>query len=279
VRPLEKRGFSPNYSFGFYLSNPDSNSLQTYHYSSNTYYLDKSRTKINNDILEATGLFASKLDGPKVGIWIMKYDFKQKIKYLDTIEYFNKATKSLPTNGFYTSIMRNSRMENFYLDYFIKLNEDERVIVTEQFFLLPASIGSSYNYNRFYGDILVLFMNKHGEINYTNRIIKAQQTYNNFGEFSSYFIERKDSILQFYYNDHFKNSEIYNYKHLVWHKHSHLALTEVSKHGKIKFSLANFKDIDGIIQVSDMLRISPNTYLVYAFKNKRSKLGKMTITR
>ena len=72
----------------------------------------------------------------------------------------------------------------------------ERMLVLEQFFLIPASFGSSYTYNRFYGDILIVYLKNNGQIKHAQRLVKAQQTFNNFGEFSSYYLERKDSVFR-----------------------------------------------------------------------------------
>lgn len=280
VRPLEKRGFAPNYKFVFYLANPSKESSIFIAFKSDVVYLDRARLKYKNEILEATGLFSDKLDGkqpgPKLGIWYFRYDFNKHITAIDSIQYFDKTIKSLATNKFQSSLMRNSKFEAFYVDYFIKLNSKERILVAEQFFLLPASIGSSYTYNRFYGDILLLFLNEKGEIRKGKRLLKAQQTYNNFGEFSSYYLERKDTMLRFFYNDNSVNGED-NFKHLVWHKQSCLTLNEVSANSENKYNLANYSEIKGIIQVRDMLEISPNQYLVYAYHKKKGKLGIMKL--
>lgn len=280
VRPLEKRGFAPNYKFVFYLANPSKESLTFISFKSDVVYLDRARFKYKNETLEATGLFSDKLEGkqpgPKLGIWFFRYNFNTKTKSVDTIQYFDKTIKSLATNKFQSSLMRNSKFEAFYMDYFIKPNTKERIIVAEQFFLLPASIGSSYTYNRFYGDILLLFLNEKGEISKGKRLLKAQQTYNNFGEFSSYYLERKDTVLRFIYNDNSLNTKD-KFKHLVWHRQSCLALNEVTANSETKYTLANYSAIKGIIQVRDMLEISPNHYLVYAYHKKKGKLGVMKL--
>ncbi len=277
IRPLEKRGFSPNYKFVFYISNPSKETLKYFDFKTEKAYLERGRLKWKDGILEAAGLFMAKTDGPKIGIWFVKYNFNTQAMLLDTIQHFDKKVTTLPNNGFQSSLIRNSKLESFYLDYFIKLNSKDRIIVTEQFFLLPASIGSSYTYNRFYGDILLLYINENGRVYNAQRIIKAQQTFNNFGEFSSYYLERKDSVFQFFYNDNAKNTGTNKYKQLVWHRHSSLTLNEVTEHSITKYSLADYKQIGGIIQVRDMEKLAPNKYLVYANKYKKGKLGVMRL--
>lgn len=277
IRPIEKRGFTPNYKFVFYLSNPSNETLKYFEFKDENVYLEKGRIKWKEGILEAAGMFATKLEGPKMGIWFLKYDFYKQSYLLDTIEYFDQEVKSLPNNGFKTSMIRYSKLESFYIDYFIKLNSENRIIVSEQYFLLPASIGSSYTYNRFYGDILLLYLNKKGEIYNARRVIKAQQTFNNFGEYSSYYLERKDSVFRFFYNDNARNIEQRRFHHLVWHRHSSLNITEITEHTVAKFSLATYGQIDGIIQVRDMIEIEPNKYLVYAYNRKKAKLGIMKL--
>ena len=277
IRRIEKRGLSPNYKFTFYLSNPSKGTLANFTFKDEDAYLDRGRLKWNKGILEAAGLFSVKFEGPKTGIWFLRYDFNTKILISDTVQYFDKNIKSLPTNGFQASFIRNSKLESFYLDYFIKLNPNERIVVAEQFFLLPASIGSSYTYNRFYGDILVLYMDEKGQIHNAQRLIKAQQTFNNFGEFSSYYLERKDSVLKFIYNDNSRNTGKYRFKHLVWHRHSTISVAEVTKDSVYKYSISNYQLADGILQIRDMERIGTDTYLVYANKKKKGKLGIMRI--
>lgn len=277
VRPIKQRGFKPNYRFVFYVSNPSNETLKSFIFKDEDRYLERGKVKWKAGVMEATGLFASKFEGPKMGIWYLKYDFNNQKISVDTIQYFDKSVKSLPDNGFQPSMLRNSKLESFFIDYFIKLDSEKRVVVYEQFFLLPASIGSSYTYNRFYGDIMLLFLNKNGEIYNARRLVKAQQTYNNFGEFSSYYLERKDSVFRFFYNDHFKNNTRNKFRQLVWHKHSCMMLTEATEYSLNKVLLANYKQTGGIVQTKDMLEIAPNQYLIYSYKKKKAKLGIMKL--
>ena len=277
IRAIEKRGFAPNYKFVFYLVNPGKSGIKSLTFKDENLYLERGRLKWDNGILEGTGLFTEKTDGPKLGIWYVQYNFNESKLLKDTIQYFSKPIRSLPNNGFQSTLMRHSRLESFYIDFFVKADSGKRVIVTEQFFLLPAAIGASYTYNRFYGDILVLYMNEKSEIYNAHRLIKAQQTYNNLGEFSSYYLERKDSTLMFFYNDNHKNKNSGKFRHLVWHKHSELTMAIVNPHAVIKYPLVNYKTTEGILQVRDMRKLSPNEYLVYARKKKRSKIGILKI--
>ena len=277
TRQIEKRGFAPNYKFVFYLANSSVDTLKSFTFNDNKVYLQNGRLKIKEGILEATGLYTDKTEGPQQGIWYFKYNFNKESLFFDTIQYFDKKVKALPNNGFQSSVFRKSKIESFYLDYFIKLNSIDRIIIAEQFLVLPASVGSTYTYNRFYGDILLLYLNGKGEIYNSQRLIKAQQTFNNYGEFSSYYLERNDSVLNFIFNDHFKNKEKYQNKHLVWHRQNSLMITSVGENSITKNLIADYKQIDGIIQARDMLKITTNQYLVYAYKKKKGKLGIMKL--
>ena len=277
INPIDKRGFSPNYKFVFYVANPSKEQLSSFTYKDENVYLERPKLKWNKGVLEATGLFADKLEGPKIGIWFLRYNFNTKTLMSDTLQYFDKNVRALPGNGFQASLLRNSKFESFYIDYFIKVSPNKRMVVAEQFFLLPASFGSSYTYNRFYGDILILYMDENGVINNAHRLIKAQQTFNNFGEFSSYYLERKDTMLKFIYNDNSRNKDTYRFKHLVWHKHSNINVSEVTAGSTYNYSISNYKLAGGIIQVRDMEKIGPDTYLIYANKKKKGKLGIMKL--
>ena len=277
TRPIEKRGFAPNYKFVFYLANSSTDTLKSYSFKNSQVFLQNGRLKFKEGILEAIGLYTDKMEGPQRGIWYFKYNFNQQVLLFDTVHYFDRKVKSLPNNGFQTSVFRKSRIESFYLDYFIKSNSMDRIVVAEQFLIMPASVGSTYSYNRFYGDILLFYLNGRGEIYNAKRLIKAQQTFNNYGEFSSYYLERNDSVLNFIFNDHFKNFSKYESKHLIWHRQSSLILEHVGENSINKALLAGYKQIDGIIQVRDMEKISSNQYLVYAYKMKKGKLGIMKL--
>ena len=280
VRPIEKRGFLPNYKYVFYIADPGNQKLRQCEFSNKNIYPDRGRMKWTDGVFEATGLFSEKSDGLKPGYWYIKYDFNTSSSKIDTIHYFSKYVKELPNNGFKYSISRRSSLETMFLDYFIKDRQNQRIMVAEQYYLMPATFGSTYTYNRFYGDILILFLDSNSAVFNAKRLIKAQQTFNNFGEYSSYYLERKDGLLRFFYNDHTANRKQKKDKiqHLVWHKHANLCVSIVSSDIQKTYYLANFKQSDGIIQVRDMLEISKNKYVVYARKGKKSKLGIMELT-
>lgn len=280
VRHIDKRGFSPNYKFVFYLADPGNNKLRKCEFNNKNVYPERGRMKLTEDLFEATGLFSEKTEGLKPGYWYLKYNFKTANYLTDTLFYFDKTVKELPNNGFKYSISRRSALETMFLDYFIRDKQNKKIIVAEQYYLMPATFGSTYTYNRFYGDILVLFLDSNAFVYNAKRLVKAQQTFNNFGEYSSYYLERKDSVLRFYYNDHTANRKKTKTKvhHLVWHKHSNLCVSTVTVNQLKTYSLANYKQSDGILQVRDMLEISKNNYLVYARKGKKAKLGIMELT-
>lgn len=277
IRPIEKRGFSPNYWFNFYLVKPNSNSIKSIIFNNKKLFPSKGKIRYQNGLLEATGFFASQPNETKQGIWYLKYDFKTSIILIDTLYYFDKKTKSLPNNGFNSRILKSSKLESLFIDYFISLEDDVEILVAEQFFLIPASLGSSYTYNRLYGDILILYITKNGEIDHAQRLIKTQNTYNNFGEFSSYYLERKDSVLHLMFNEHYKNENSEKQKHLVHHKHSNLIMTRVTKTSVHRLTLTTYKGADGIIQARDLTKIANDKYLVYARKKKQAKFGIMTL--
>jgi len=279
VRRIEQRAFAPNYKFVFFHINSDLSKINACYLKDEQNFLEKGRLKMTNSILEATGFFAEKTNHAKQGIWYIKYDFKANQKLIDTLMYFDNKVKSLPDNGFQASITRRSNLELFYLDYFIKVNTSERILVAEQFMIIPASFGSNYTYNRFYGDILLLYLDENSYLVNAQRLLKSQETYNNFGEFSSYYLARQDTALHFYYNEYFQNKIKRKLKPLIWHKQSSLVVYKVTARQKEKVELANYKQVDGIIQVRDMIPLGTNSYLVYAFKKKRGKLGILTLNQ
>ncbi len=277
VRAEEQRGFSPNYTFTFYLVDPNRQSFKSLSLDNRETYLERGRFRYEKGVLEATGFFTEKIYAYKSGIWWFKYDFKTDSLHSDTAIYFGQDVKNLPNNGFRMSIFRSSLMELFYLDYFVKLNNNRRMLVAEQYTILPASVGSAYTYNRFYGDILLISTESDGSIYEAKRLIKAQETFNNFGEFSSYAVTRHDTAFYFYFNDHIKNKNQEFEKHLVWSKRSKLEMLKVNPSNTESFTLGTYADLGGIIQVRDMLDLGNETFLVYARKKKKSKLGVMHV--
>ncbi len=276
VRAIEKRGFSPNFNYVFYLANPSIEAMSAVVLPHKNTFMDRFRLKMKNGILEATGFYAHQFEGPKIGFRVFRYDFNLASTRLDTMHAFDKNISSLKTNRVKSSFFRKSKLESFYLDYFIKINDTDRLVVAEQFMVLPASIGSSYTYNRFYGDILLLYFNTKGEILSAKRLLKAQETYNNFGEFSSYYIERDDLNFSFFYNSKSNRDSNTRTKPLIWHKQSSLIVSKVNAGSIQMHCAATYASVDGIIQVRDMLKLSKQNYLVYAYKHKKGKLGLMT---
>lgn len=279
IRPVEQRGFTPNYDFIFYISDPGLSSLQKCVFSNRNLYPERGKIKYHNGILEASGLFREKTEGPKSGYWFFSFDFNKMEKRMDTAVFFSPEIVNLPHNGFRYSVSRRSPMETFYLDYFIRENEGKKLLVSEQYHLMPATFGSAYTYNRFYGDILLLYLDSTAAVTGASRVLKAQQTFNNFGEFSSYLLERSDSNFRIFYNDHCGNQNRRKRKlsHLVWHKQSCLVLHEFSEHRAQTHYLSCYTQSDGILQVRDLLEVDKNKYLVVARKGKRLKLGWMQI--
>lgn len=277
IRAIEKRGMSPNYFFGFYKINPTTDSIAKVYLKNNNIYLDAGRLRHNANSTEASGFFSNIYQGGKQGIWYLKYDYKENI-VIDTILKFNQKIKDLSSNNFQKSVFKKTIFESFYTDYLIKEKNSKRVIVAEQFLLIPASFGSSYTYNRFYGDILILYLDKNLNIYNGRRINKAQNTFNNIGEFSSYYLERNDSTLYFFYNDNLSSITKSKAQQLIWHKSSCLVLFKSNEFSEEKKILADYEGIGGIIQVRDMFEIGKNKFLVYARKKKKAKLGIMTFT-
>ncbi|NUM32054.1 MAG: hypothetical protein HUU47_06990 [Bacteroidetes bacterium] len=277
VRPIERRGLSSNYYFGFYVANPSNETLEKYLLKYENLYLDGGRAKYKNGKNEAAGFFSDTYKGGKVGFWYLNYDFTNFKKIKDTLVYFDKKTKELPSNGFHKSVFKQYNFESFIVDYLVKANNEKNILIAEQFMLIPASFGSAYTYNRFYGDILILYFDKNLNIYNSQRIVKLQQTFNNTGEFSSYYIERYDSILYFFYNDNINSIFKKTPHQLVWHKHSCLALVKASESKNESFILADYAAIGGIIQVRDIVEIGQNQYLVYARMKNKTKIGIMKL--
>ncbi|MCB9251258.1 MAG: hypothetical protein H6605_02225 [Flavobacteriales bacterium] len=273
IRKIEKRGFNSNYKFVFYRYHTYSDSLDKVIPEIRQVYADKGRMAIQDQLLCASGYFSSKFEGPKDGFWFLKYDFKNQILIIDTAYFFDKRIRSLPENGYNYSLLKRSPFEGMYMDYLLEHSNGNFVSVSEQYFLIPASFGSTHTFNRFYGDLLIVYTDKNGLLKKAYRIPKAQETYNNFGEFSSYYIAKNDSALTFIFNTHKKNKEHWKHKHLVRHKQSFLIYLRMDPKNLERRPLSGYDEMEGILQIRDAEEISPNRLLVYARKGRKARLG------
>jgi hypothetical protein len=277
IRPIDVRGFETNFKYVYYRVDPSLQETKFCKFENRDLIPDKGRFKYKNGKFEAAGLFADKSDGPKLGYWLLRYDFQNKQQLVDTFIYFNSLVKNLPNNGYVYTITKRSPLELLFLDYYIKLDSVNRLLVLEQYAVLPAPVGSSVTYNRLYGDLVFLHLNVDGEIYQASRLTKLQETYNNYGEFSSYYMELVDGNYKIFYNDHYLNHQKNGTPHLVWHRHSRLTLATLNNN-KLNYSyLADYRNINGIIQVRDMVKLNANQYLVFAKKHNKGKIGIMTL--
>ena len=90
-------------------------------------------------------------------------------------------------------------------------------------------------------------------------------------------MELVDGNYKIFYNDHYLNHQKNGTPHLVWHRHSRLTLATLNNN-KLNYSyLADYRNINGIIQVRDMVKLNANQYLVFAKKHNKGKIGIMTL--
>ena len=248
--------------------------------------------------LICTGFYSEKGNYSVKGTYFFRLNAKTK-------EIFNKNLKAFDFD-FLTSYMRPKDIEkarkaaqrgdekkqaelyNFSLDDLILRSDGGAVLVAEQYYVYEvrdydnfnAGIGGFYNGSNFrtdyyynYNDIIVVNIKPTGEIEWTARVPKKQETTNDGGYYSSYTMAILPTGLYFVYNDNNRNFEeaarsknrVYNFNG----NNSVMTVAQIKQDGEVTiFPVFNNRDADTIIRPKVSKQIGKKEVAVFGEKGR-----------
>ena len=192
---------------------------------------------------------------------------------------------------------RAPELYNYSLDKLILRSDGGALLVAEQFYIVERTDNfagtGAYFYDPFYrptttrdiyynfNDIIIVNIRPNGEIEWTARIPKQQETVNDGGFYSSYAYSVVRDKIYFIYNDNARNFQsqegdskrrrrIYNFDG----RNSVIALTELSKDGNIKtYPLFSNRDADVITRPLICKQVGKKRMQIYGELGRRYRFA------
>jgi hypothetical protein len=217
------------------------------------------------------------------------FDFEFLTSYMRPKE-IEKARKAERTGD----DKRKAELYNFALDDLILRNDGGAVLVAEQFYVYEDqefdnfgvgfnrfgnpnnAVRTNYFYN--YNDIIVVNIRPTGEIEWTARIPKKQETVNDGGYYSSYAMSIQPTGLYFLYNDNARNFDdkkpgrIYNFSG----NDSVMTVAQIQKDGNVTiFPIFDKNGSGAIIRPKICEQIGKKEMAIYGERGKYFQFGSL----
>lgn len=184
---------------------------------------------------------------------------------------------------------RAPELYQFSLDELILRSDGGALLVAEQFYVYQRTYQNWNGYYRNYGgtrqydyfynynDLIVVNIRPNGEIEWTARIPKRQETMNDGGYFSSYAMSIVQDRIYFIYNENSRNFDqdrnikrLYNFNG----RYSVIALTELKKDGSIRtFPLFHNQDADIITRPKICKQVGSKKMMVYGERGRQFRFA------
>lgn len=186
------------------------------------------------------------------------------------------------------NVNRSPELYQFSLDELILRSDGGALLVAEQFYVYERSYpyygtyrywDGTYRYDYFYNynDLIVVNIRPTGEIEWTARIPKRQETMNDGGYFSSYAMSIVRDRIYFIYNENARNfDQDHNIKRLYNFngRYSVIALTELNKDGSIRtYPLFHNQDADIITRPKICKQIGSKKMMVYGERGRQFRFA------
>ena len=282
----------PNYEYRILSYQKEGEILVEYPVKLNDKFVTNLRVAIddNKDIICA-GFYSERGSFSIAGSFFLKIDHKTKDIISESYKKFDISfitqnmterqedkTRKKITSG------KQVEMYNYDLDHIILKDDGGAVLVAEQFYIktvIHSSGSSSYmTTNYYYNDIIVVNINKEGDINWATKIAKRQNSFDDGGQWSSYAMMIKDNQLFFVFNDNPRNL-FYKGKGKVAYtvfsgKNAITVLVELTDEGKqTREVLFNKVEVGVLIQPKFCEQISNNEMVLYGRKGTTQKFAKL----
>ncbi len=305
---FRRRG-APNYEYVILAYTNDGTDVEEYRIKLNDKFITDLTFRIADDgNLVCSGFYSEKGTYSIKGTYFCRINSKTKEIYLQNqkefefaflTEYMSEKNKEKARQAERSgNTRRQVELYEYDLDKLILRSDGGAVLVAEQYYVYQER---DYNYYPFYGyrsfyrssyydrfqyttyynynDILVVNIRPNGEIEWTARIPKKQETTNDGGYFSSYTMSIVRDKLFFVFNDNGrnfsenrKNNRIYNFNG----SNSVITLAEVSKGGKVKtFPLYNNRDAAIITRPKVCKQIGSRQMAIYGERGQKFRFASL----
>ena len=277
-----RRQGRPTYRYVILAYTKDGEEVQEYKIDISDKFITDLTFRVANDgNLVCSGFYSEKGTYSIKGTYFFRLDAQTKKIYNKNLKqfdfdflttYMSEGRKERAKKAEYEGNERRAaELYNYSLDKLILRSDGGALLIAEQFFIVERMDNNRfvnygvgfvndpfmrptttrdiyYNFN----DIIVVNIRPNGEIEWTARIPKQQETVNDGGYYSSYSHSVVQDKIYFVFNDNARNFQqpkegkrrrIYNYDG----RNSVIALAELSKDGQVKtYPLFNNRDADVI---------------------------------
>ena len=292
-----RRQGKPTYQYVILAYTQNGTQLEEYKISLGDKFITDLTFRVANDGNLVCAGFYSEVGTYSIrGTYFFRLNAKTKILYKKNLKEFNfdfvteymsdrrrKKAREAELRG---DKKRQAELYQYALDDLILRSDGGALMVAEQYFVEERFSNDFGVYpNRFqtgrtdflynYNDIIVVNINPEGEIEWTTRIPKNQETYNDGGYFSSYAMSIVRDKIYFVYNDNGRNfdanaNRIYGYNG----KNSVIALAELRRDGSLKtYPLFSNRTAEVIARPKICKQIGKNEMAIYGEYGRKYKFG------
>jgi len=298
---LVRRRGKPNYKYVILAYNKSGEELTKYKIDLEQKFLTDLTFRVaDNGELICSGFYSEKGTYSMKGTYFFRVDPKEK-------RVFNKNAKDLDFDfrAEYVSEKKKGKLKNreqegkkslelysYSLDHLILRNDGGALLIAEQYYV-EEQIDNSYGYGGFnnyngvvrydyyynYNDIIIVNINPNGEVEWSARIPKRQETRNDGGYFSSYAMSIVRDKIYFIYNDNARNfavdkkdNRFYNYNG----SNSIIAQTAVYQDGEVSTApLFENSDARIITRPKVCRQTGKKEMVIFGERGRRSRFGKI----
>ena len=181
-------------------------------------------------------------------------------------------------------VKRSTELYQYSLDELILRSDGGALMVAEQYYVYERSYRYfdntiRYDYYYHYNDIIVVNIRPNGEIEWTSRIPKRQETVNDGGYFSSYAMSIVKDRLFFIFNDNSRNFEENNASRRLYNfngRYSVIALTELRKDGSsTTYPFFTNSDADIITRPKICKQVGSRRMIVYGERGRTYRFANL----
>ncbi len=203
---------------------------------------------------------------------LMPFDFKFLTEYMPDGQKRRAARAEQSGNA-----RKAPELYRFSLDDLVLRSDGGALLVAEQYYVYErfyrfwdGSLRYDYYYN--YNDIIVVNIRPDGEIEWSTRIPKQQETMNDGGYFSSYAMSIVKDRIYLIFNDNSRNFDPQNTGRRLYNfngRQSVIALTEITKDGVVNtYPLFHNSDASVITRPKICKQIGSRKMMVYGERNR-----------
>lgn len=223
TKVLRARDGNPNFNYSFLLFNTQNSQSKEFQIDLKEQFISDITFDISesNNSLICVGFYSADRGGSIKGTFSLSIDLATR-----RINYSNQKDFSNEFLGLFVSARKAEKLmegkyddfelSNFRMDDFIIKPDGSSILVAEQYFVSVTTQSytdangfirttNTYVYN--YNDIIVIYMNAAGGIDWYAKVPKHQSTQDDGGPYSSYVLNVEQNKIYLIFNEHKNNLE------------------------------------------------------------------------